>query len=169
MAGKSWGIAAALALCAALPLGAELRVAPADSIAKARAPEQLTLTDAVTLVASRYPGRVVSAQVDPVQGDARHVHVDVLLPNEKTLMVEVSTATGAIRNRIAPEPGPDSLTLVHALQYVQSRTPGRVVAVEYDKEPLPHYHVNVLRPNGEIVRLDYDLATRKLTRHVPRG
>ena len=167
MSVKSWSAAATVALCAALPLGAE--VSGGEPVAKARAPMQLSLADAVTLVATKHSGRVISAHVDAVQGDARHVHVDVLLPNGRTLQVDVNAATGAMRNRMAPEAGPDSLTLVYSLQQAQKLTPGQVVSVEFDREPQPHYHMNVVRPSGEVQRLDFDIGTRTLSPHVPRG
>ena len=164
---KSWSAAAALTLCAALPLGAE--VSGAETAAKARASTHMTLTDAVTLVTTKHSGRVISAHVDPVQGDAHHVHVDLLLPNGRIMQVDVNSATGAMRNRLSPEAGPDSLTLVYSLQQAQSLTPGQVVSVEFDREPKPHYHMNFLRPTGEVERLDFDIATRTLSPHVPRG
>ena len=68
----------------------------------------LALPEAVALVGSTYPGRVISAQVDNTQGDALHYHVDFALDNGHVAKFDVNARTKVIANRMPAEPVPAS-------------------------------------------------------------
>lgn len=130
----------------------------------------LDLGQAIELINQTYPGRAIAAQADPTGGDGAHYHVDMLLSNGRVAKFDVDARSHRIYNRVPPESGTDvPVSLGDAVKKVQSQTKGRVVSAEFDPDPRAHYHMNVRGPKGQLSRLDFDLETGKIARHLPRS
>ncbi|HEX5129784.1 MAG TPA: PepSY domain-containing protein [Usitatibacter sp.] len=139
--------------------------APAALAADAGKP--ITLVEAMDLVANTFPGQVIAGQTDTVGGDRMHHHVDFMLPNGSVARFDVDAADQRIFNRQPPEPSPASVSIEQAVRKVE-QSKGRVVAVEFDPSPTPHYHMTVLARGGKASRLDVDVHTGEIKPHAPR-
>lgn len=129
----------------------------------------MSLTEAIDLIGATYPGRTIAAQADPTGGEGMHYHVDQLLPHGVVAKFDVDAHTRRIYNRLpAEEVPPGTMNFADAVKKVQAETKGRVLSVEFDPDPKPHYHVNVRTPQGHFTRLDLDLETGKAAPHRPR-
>ena len=156
---RTAGAAAMVALFATLPA---MAAGPAN-------PRPLDLVQAMELVGSTYPGRVIAAQADPIGGDRSHHHVDMLLANGRVAKFDVDAVTRRIYNRLPPEEAPASpVSIGEAAKKAEARTGGRVVSAEYDPDPAPHYHVAVRLPKGKVARIDVDAASGAARTHAPR-
>ena len=134
----------------------------------ADAAKPLNLAQAMDLIAKTYPGRVISGQTDAAGGDRAHHHVDILLANGRVAKFDVDAKTQRIYNRLPPEEGSAAgISLEDAVRRVQ-KDRGPVLAAEFDPDPAPHYHMTVRTKNGQLTRLDVDVATGKATSHKPR-
>lgn len=70
------------------------------------APAPLDLLGAAELISKTYPGRVVAVQADPVAAQARHYHVDLLLPHGNLVRFDVDRETHRIDNHQPEESAP---------------------------------------------------------------
>lgn len=133
----------------------------------AEAAKPITLVEAMELVANSFPGQVIAGQTDTVGGDRMHHHVDFMLPNGSVARFDVDAADQRIFNRQPPEPSPASVSIEQAVRKVE-QSKGRVVAVEFDPSPKPHYHMTVRSRVGKVSRIDVDVHTGELKPHAPR-
>jgi uncharacterized membrane protein YkoI len=116
----------------------------------------LDLGEAVALIESTFPGRVIAAQCDSTGGDALHHHVDMQLPNGAVARFDVDGRTGRIVNRPIPEESTPPFGLQQVVSHVRQQMPGEIVAAEFDPDPRPHYHVNMRLPDGRLAKLELD-------------
>ena len=139
----------------------------APGVLAADAAKPITLVEAMELVANSFPGQVIAGQTDTVGGDRTHHHVDFMLPNGSVARFDVDAATQRIFNRQPPEPSPASVSIEQAVRNVE-RSEGRVVAVEFDPSPTPHYHMTVRSRLGKLSRFDVDVHNGEIKQHLPR-
>ena len=142
-------------------------LASAPALAADKAAKPIDLAQAMELVATTYPGRVIAGQTDAAAGDRLHHHVDVLLVNGNVAKFDVDAVTQRIYNRQPAEAPPPAVSLEQAVRKVQA-SKGKVLAAEFDPSPAPHYHMTVRSRVGKVSRLDVDMKTGEIKPHAPR-
>lgn len=135
----------------------------APMLASAATP--MSLSEAVALIQSQFPGVVVAAELDATGDKPLHYHVDVRFAHGATTRLEVDATSRRIAARLPADELPaGAMTMADALAYVATKLPGPVLLAELDGSDgrAPHYHVDVRLQTGKVAHLRIDPVTRQI-------
>jgi uncharacterized membrane protein YkoI len=141
----------------------------ASAAATSPAGSPIGLGEAVVLLQSRYPGKVMAIEFDASGDKPAHYHVGMLFAESGSVTVDVDAVTLEIASRHDTPLAPGSATLADAASLLATELPGDVLVAKVDATAgaKVHYDVDVRLPQGSIARLKVDAATRQIAWRNP--
>ncbi len=122
------------------------------------------LTEIITLVQARYPGRVVDVDLERRSGGRYVYEIELLDQNRRKLEIKVDGASGAILETEGVD-GRAFHALPVLLRRVLEQYPGHVIDVEFEHGL---YQIEVARTDGTHIQVSVDPVDARIVRDEDR-